>query len=80
MLYYTGLKFNTIYLLDSIPEGELQSGQELHDAVLLPRSRTLEGFHVEHHHIDTRVIVNSCGFVFDQAASFRSSSSCPSFC
>lgn len=44
MVYTTEVRFNAIYVLESIRTGDLKSGRELYDSILLPAQDTLEGF------------------------------------
>lgn len=47
-LYETGLRFNAIYVLESLREGELKTGQDLYDSVVLPAcSELFEGPYTE---------------------------------
>jgi hypothetical protein len=54
VVYSTGLRFNAIYVVESLPPGDLRSGQELYDAVLIPAKHAHPGLHVEYHRVASR--------------------------
>jgi hypothetical protein len=53
VLYSTGLHFNTIYVIESLAPGELRSGRELYDSILMPATHANEGLQAEYHDVRT---------------------------
>jgi hypothetical protein len=53
VLYSTGLQFNTIHVIESLAPGQLRSGRELYESILLPATHTHEGLQAEYHYIRT---------------------------
>ena len=53
VLYSTSLHFNTIYVIESLPPGELRSGRELYDSILMPAIHANEGLLAEFHELRT---------------------------
>ena len=47
LLYRTEVRFNAIYVLESLGPGEPKTGQDLYDSVVFPHSRALDGIHTE---------------------------------
>ena len=43
MVYRTQLRFNAIYVLESLRPGERKTGEDLYDSSIFPRTRELEG-------------------------------------
>jgi hypothetical protein len=53
VVYNTGLHFNTIYVIESLASGELRSGCELYDSILMPAVHANEGLQAEYHDVRT---------------------------
>jgi hypothetical protein len=53
-LYRTSVKFNSIYVFESLAPGELKTGQELFDSVINPAAYRLGDIHVELHSVVTK--------------------------
>ena len=49
VVYNTGLHFNTIYVIESLAPGELRSGRELYDSILMPAVHANEGLRAKFH-------------------------------
>lgn len=53
-LYRTTVRFNSIYVVESLPDGDLRTGRELFEQILKPAEFKLDGLVVEHHFVETR--------------------------
>lgn len=47
-VYRTALRFNAIYVLESLRPGDQKTGQELYDSIIFPRTRELEGCYTQY--------------------------------
>lgn len=54
ILYKTEVRFNAIYVLESLPPGELKTGEDLYDAVINPQSSHLPGAFTQYRQIQNR--------------------------
>jgi hypothetical protein len=46
-LYRTEARVNAIYVIESLPPGDLKTGRDLYDEVIFPATRSLDGMHTE---------------------------------
>jgi hypothetical protein len=47
-VYRTELRFNAIYVIESLPPGDQKTGEELYDSIIFPRTRDLEGCYTQY--------------------------------
>ena len=43
----TVIDFNSIYVIESLPDGDLKTGRDLYDSIVFPESGKLDGIHTE---------------------------------
>jgi hypothetical protein len=43
----TVIDFNSVYVIESLPDGDFKTGQDLYDSIVFPESVRLEGLHTE---------------------------------
>lgn len=53
-VYRTAVRFNSIYVVESLPKGDLRTGRELYERILRPAEFKLDGLVVEHDFVETK--------------------------
>jgi hypothetical protein len=54
-VYRTELRFNAIYIIESLPEGDFKSGEALYDNIVYPRvSQKLDGAYTQFSRVDNK--------------------------
>lgn len=43
----TTVRFNSVYVIESLPDGELKTGRDLYDSIVFPASQKLDGVYTE---------------------------------
>ena len=52
MVYRTELRFNAIYVIESLRPGDRKTGEELYDSIIFPRTRGLEGCYTKYRKVE----------------------------
>jgi hypothetical protein len=53
-VYRTAVRFNSIYVVESLPEGDLRTGREIFEQILMPAEFKIDGLVVEHTFVETK--------------------------